>query len=219
MHSGIESSGRRSIALLVVATVTVTGVVVPSPSAVAVALPGATVKAKHQPAFKTYALATATQAKIMNVKIVRHKGTPDDKKGTEIQDRGIFSAPYGDWGGVQAGQVGNFFLAGHRTSHGGPMKRVPDLVPGDKIAITRDGKQYVYTVAYKLWINFRKADSRRLQTLPVPGRPGEVATKPAIVLSTCATPEDKAAGRKWQDKFGNPTHRIAAVGFIEPAPS
>ncbi len=99
--------------------------------------------------------------------------------------------------GQPVGQVGNFLLAGHRTAAGGPMNRVPKLDPGDKIVITRDRKEYVYTVAYKLWINFRKKQSRRLQILPVPGRPGEVATKPAIVLSTCATSEDIAAGRNW----------------------
>lgn len=35
-----------------------------------------------------------------------------------------------------------------------------------------------------------------------------------ITLSTCATPEDHAAGNYWADRFGNPEHRIEKVGVL-----
>jgi sortase A len=35
-----------------------------------------------------------------------------------------------------------------------------------------------------------------------------------ITLSTCATPEDHAAGNFWSDRFDNPEHRIDKVGVL-----
>ena len=53
-----------------------------------------------------------------------------------------------------------------------------------------------------------------MQTAPVPGRPGVAAVRPMITLSTCATPEDHAAGNFWADEFGNPEHRIDKIGVL-----
>ena len=36
-----------------------------------------------------------------------------------------------------------------------------------------------------------------------------------LTLSTCATPEDHAAGNYWSDAFGNPEHRIEKIGVLE----
>ena len=35
-----------------------------------------------------------------------------------------------------------------------------------------------------------------------------------ITLSTCATPEDHAAGNFWSDELGNPEHRINKIGTL-----
>ena len=35
-----------------------------------------------------------------------------------------------------------------------------------------------------------------------------------ITLSTCATPEDHAAGNFWADEFDNPEHRIDKIGVL-----
>jgi sortase A len=35
-----------------------------------------------------------------------------------------------------------------------------------------------------------------------------------ITLSTCATPEDRAAGNFWSDALGNPEHRIDKVAVL-----
>jgi sortase A len=35
-----------------------------------------------------------------------------------------------------------------------------------------------------------------------------------ITLSTCRTPEDRAEGNFWSDRFGNPEHRIDKIGEL-----
>jgi len=48
----------------------------------------------------------------------------------------------------------------------------------------------------------------------VPGRPGVAPTRAMITLSTCAAPEDHAAGNWWAEEFGNPEHRIDKIGVL-----
>lgn len=160
-----------------------------------------------------YATLAVPAAGIYGLKVVAYRGTPDDEAGTEIQNEGIAAAPYGSWGGVNPGQIGNLVITGHRTAHGEPLAGVPGLKNGDLIKIKTDNATYTYKVSDRLWVSFRDAKSRESQQLPVPGHPGQTATKPAIVLSTCATPEDHARGDYWHDAQGNPTHRIAIVAY------
>lgn len=162
----------------------------------------------------TRARLTVPAAGIDGLEVVSYRGTPDDRAGTQIQNRGIAAAPYGSWGGVNPGEVGNLIITAHRTSHGQPMGQVPDLTKGDLIKVSVGGKTYTYKVSHELWVNFRNETSRNSQRLPAPGQPGVAATRPAIVLSTCATPEDAARGDYWRDELGNPTHRIAVVGYL-----
>ena len=112
------------------------------------------------------------------------------------------------------GEIGNFLVTGHRTSAGSPMLDVPELKAGDVINVDRGKVRYVYRVADDMWINFRESASRARQLAAVPNQPGRAATRSAIVLSTCATPEDHANGDYWSDEFKNPTHRIAVYGFL-----
>lgn len=154
-------------------------------------------------------------AGISHLKIVTYSGDPDDTRGTEINDSGLVGAPHGSWGGVGPGQVGNLLLTAHRTSAGAPMGDVPNLSRGDKVYVDQGDARYVYVVESKTMINFRSAASRALQSAAVPGSPGKKATRPAIVLSTCATPEDNAAGDTFRDEHGNPTHRIAVYGYLQ----
>lgn len=45
-------------------------------------------------------------------------------------------------------------------------------------------------------------------------KPGQELTRAMITLSTCATPEDHAAGNYWADEFDNPEHRIDKIGVL-----
>ncbi len=190
----------------------------PGPAATS-AQPKPTVAAPVTQPRKEAAYLTVPAAGISHLKIVTYSGDPDNARGTQINDDGLVGAPRGSWGGVAPGEVGNLLLTAHRTSAGAPMAQVPELRPGAKIYVDQGATRFVYKVSSKRMINFRDASSRALQTAAVPGSPGKKATRPAIVLSTCATPEDNAAGDFWRDVHGNPTHRIAVFGYLQSVAS
>ena len=148
------------------------------------------------------------------LRVVPYRGTADDRAGTHIQDRGRGASPRGPAGGTKPGAVGNFVVTAHRTTAGRPFGRLPELRPGQHILVTAGDTVYDYRVTRTLRVSFRDPASRASQSAPVPGRPGEQATRPVITLSTCATPEDHAAGNFWSDALGNPEHRIDKVGVL-----
>ncbi|WP_145502840.1 class E sortase [Streptomyces sp. CFMR 7] len=91
---------------------------------------------------------------------------------------------------AQAGQAGNFALAGHRNTHGEPFRRIDRLRRGDRITVETRDAVYTYTVDKSL---ARTAPSDSGVIAPVPrsdittsagyGEPGYYLT-----LTTC-TPE------------------------------
>ena len=62
--------------------------------------------------------------------------------------------------------------------------------------------------------SFRSERSLAKQSAAVPGRPGVKPTQAMITLSTCRTPEDRAEGNFWSDRFNNPEHRIDKIGEL-----
>lgn len=148
------------------------------------------------------------------LKVVPYRGTTDDWPGTRIQDRGEAASPYGPHGGVGPGQVGNYLITAHRTSAGGPLRDLPSLKAGVTVSVTAGGKVYTYKITQTRETSFRSARSLAEQRAAVPGHPGEVPTRAMITLSTCATPEDNAAGNFWRDDRDNPEHRIDKVGVL-----
>jgi sortase A len=141
-------------------------------------------------------------------------GTADDRPGTRLQDRGFVASPRGTKGGVGPGEVGNFIITGHRTSHNRPFAQLPELANGKHILVTANGYVYDYVVTRTMTISFRQPTSLAQQNAAVPGRPGQKPTQAMITLSTCATPEDVAAGNRWRDALGNPEHRINKIGTL-----
>ena len=151
---------------------------------------------------------------IRSFPVVRYRGTPDDGPGTVIQNSGPMVSPRGPGGGVGPGVVGNFIVTGHRTSHTAPFAELPFLQAGDRVLVRSGDSVLVYEITGTRETSFRSAASKARQVAPIPGRPGARATKAMITLSTCATPEDHAAGNFWFDRFGNPEHRIDKVGVL-----
>jgi sortase A len=151
---------------------------------------------------------------ITSLRVVPYKGTTDDGPGTRIQDRGIAATPYGPHGGVGPGQVGNYLVTGHRIAAGGPLNRVPELKVGDRVAVTAAGTVYTYKITGTRVTSFRSDRSLAEQRAAVPGFPGKRPTQAMITVSTCATPEDDAAGNHWRDAQGNPEHRIDKIGVL-----
>jgi sortase A len=151
---------------------------------------------------------------LVDLPVVRYRGRPDDAPGTAIQNSGPAASPRGPRGGVGPGDVGNFIVTGHRSSHTMPFADLPSLRPGARVRVRAADTVYVYEITRTRQTSFRSPASLRAQVAPVPGRPGVAARHAFITLSTCATPEDHAAGNYWSDEFGNPEHRIDKIGRL-----
>ncbi|QDY75364.1 class E sortase [Streptomyces qinzhouensis] len=151
---------------------------------------------------------------VTDLEVVPYQGTTDDRAGTRIQDRGLAASPYGERGGVGPGETGNYLVTAHRLSAGGPLRELPALTEGDEVLVVHEGHRYRYEITETRTTSFRSARSLAEQRAPVPGHPGERPTRAMITLSTCATPEDDAAGNHWRDALGNPEHRIDKIGVL-----
>ena len=146
---------------------------------------------------------------------VRHyRGSPDDARGTRLQNRGIAASPYGSKGGTGVGGIGNYIITGHRTSSTSPFAQLPRLHRGAKVHLVAGGKRYTYQIVATRRTSFRSKKSLAQQSAAVPGRIGAKPTQAMITLSTCRTPEDRAEGNRWSDRFGNPEHRIDKIGEL-----
>ncbi|MBA3780465.1 MAG: class E sortase [Nocardioides sp.] len=90
------------------------------------------------------------------------------------------------------GGKGNYALAAHRVTHGEPLRRMPDLVPGDKIIV--DTRKWTYT--YLLDTGGDDLIVPFTQTWvidPLPTNPDQGGVQPAqetgqrlITLTTCS---------------------------------
>ncbi|WP_108953146.1 class E sortase [Streptomyces fragilis] len=149
-----------------------------------------------------------------DLRVVRYEGTTDDRPGTRIQDRGHAASPYGPDGGVGPGEIGNHLVTAHRLSAGGPLRDLPSLDVGDRVLVTSGGTVHEYRITETRTTSFRSGRSLAEQRAEVPGHPGREATRAMITVSTCATPEDDAAGNFWRDGNGNPEHRIDKIGVL-----
>lgn len=151
---------------------------------------------------------------ITDLAVVPYEGWTDDAPGTEIQNSGHAASPHGPRGGTGPGGIGNYQVTAHRLSSTRAFLRLPELAPGDRVRVRTRHATYVYRITDTRQTSFRSPRSLRAQRAPVPGRPGQEPTQAMITLSTCATPEDRAAGNYWSDEFGNPEHRIDKIGVL-----
>ncbi|MEU1281883.1 class E sortase [Streptomyces sp. NPDC005805] len=149
-----------------------------------------------------------------DLEVVPYEGTTDDWPGTRIQNRGLGASPYGPEGGVGPGEVGNYLVTAHRLSAGGPLRDLPALDEGDVVRVAFGGRVYEYEITETRQTSFRSERSLAEQRAAVPGEPGAKPTRAMITISTCATPEDDAAGNFWRDDRGNPEHRIDKIGVL-----
>lgn len=83
------------------------------------------------------------------------------------------------------GELGNFSLAGHRTTYGKPLNKIADLQKGDAVVVRTADTWYVYEVTDSLVV----APSQVEVIAPVPGLlPGEEVpelTERYITLTSC----------------------------------
>jgi sortase A len=111
----------------------------------------------------------------------------------EGTSEGVLARGYGHFQHTaQPGQVGNYALAAHRVTHGEPLRRMPELRPGDRVIIETVADTYTYRLDTNpnslivpftgIWV---------LDTLPK--NPDKGGTQPAqrpgqrlITLTTCS---------------------------------
>lgn len=79
------------------------------------------------------------------------------------------------------GQVGNFAVAGHRTTYGRPFHDVDQLVDGDRVVVETAAQVYVYEVTSHEIV--RPGDVQVIA--PVPDEPGTAPTEALITLTSC----------------------------------
>jgi sortase A len=151
---------------------------------------------------------------LAGIRVVPYVGTPDDGPGTAIQDDGFAASPHGSGGLVGPGGIGNYLVTGHRTSSTAPFRYLPSVPIGARIMVETPSHRLVYEVVRNQKTSFRSPASLAAQSAAVPGRPGREPTRAMITLSTCATPEDHAAGNFWSDEFHNPEHRLEKIGVL-----
>jgi sortase A len=151
---------------------------------------------------------------LRDLPVVPYRGWTDDAPGTKIQDRGVAASPHGPRGGVGPGGVGNYQVTAHRTSSTAAFADLPSLRSGSRVVMHAGNARYVYEIRRTRQTSFRSPRSLAEQRAPVPGRPGATPTKAFVTLSTCATPEDHAAGNFWSDELHNPEHRIDKIGVL-----
>lgn len=79
------------------------------------------------------------------------------------------------------GQVGNFSIAGHRTTYGKPFSDIDALVAGDSLVVQTKDAWFVYKVVETKIV----MPSDVYVIAPNPLNPGSSATKASITLTTC----------------------------------
>jgi sortase A len=151
---------------------------------------------------------------LRDLPVVPYEGWTDDGPGTRIQNGGVAASPHGPRGGVGPGGVGNYQVTAHRTSSTAAFADLPSLRRGDRALVEVAGTTYVYEIRNTRETSFRSRRSLAEQRAAVPGRPGAAPQRAYLTLSTCATPEDHAAGNYWSDRFHNPEHRIDKIGVL-----
>jgi sortase A len=131
--------------------------------------------------------------------IVEGVGVADLKKGP------------GHYPGTQLpGQVGNFVVSGHRTTHGAPFNRVDELKPGDAIVIETKDTWYTYRVDHTEIVSPTAIDV----TYPVPHERGAKPNAPMITLTSC---NPKYSARQRIIVFGKLSDKEPKSAGVPPA--
>jgi sortase A len=82
---------------------------------------------------------------------------------------------------VMPGAVGNFSIAGHRTSYGKPFTNIQLLEKGDALVVQADSAWYVYRVTSTEVV----LPTYMAAIAPTPGSPGVAPTAASITLTSC----------------------------------
>lgn len=82
---------------------------------------------------------------------------------------------------VGPGEVGNFAIAGHRTTYGKPFNQIDRLRSGDAIIIETRDHVHLYRVSADQIV----APDQASVLLPVPDQPGEQPREAVLTMTSC----------------------------------
>lgn len=100
-------------------------------------------------------------------------------EGTE---RPVLALGVGHYVGTAGpGQVGNFAVAGHRTTYGRPFHDVDKLRDGDRVVVETAATVYVYEVTSREIVRPRDVGV----IAPVPDEPGAEPTQAMLTMTSC----------------------------------
>lgn len=98
--------------------------------------------------------------------------------GADVLDQGLLGRYPGS---ANPGEIGNFAVAGHRTTYGRPLWALAELAPGDPVVVETPEAYHVYVVQ-----RLRVVDPAATEVLaPTPDQPDTAATEAWMVLTTC----------------------------------
>lgn len=95
----------------------------------------------------------------------------------EVLQRGV--GHYADT--AMPGEVGNFAMAGHRTTYGKPFNRIAELKKDDVVLVETKSTWYVYRVTGHEIV----APTQVSVLLPVPNRPDAEPTEAMLTMTSC----------------------------------
>ena len=100
----------------------------------------------------------------------------------EGTDRPVLALGLGHYAGTAGpGRVGNFSIAGHRTTYGRPLHDVERLRDGDRVVVETAGEVHVYEVTSRDVV--RPSDVGVIA--PVPDDPGAAPTEALLTMTSC----------------------------------
>ena len=98
-----------------------------------------------------------------------------------VQDDDLAKGPGHFPGTAMPGEIGNFAVAGHRSTHGEPFAYLDKLQVGDSVVMETVDSWYVYKVTWERILSPTATEV----TDPVAGHPGQQATQRTMTLVTC----------------------------------
>ena len=97
-------------------------------------------------------------------------------------DRGTLQKGIGHYPGTALpGEVGNFSIAGHRTTYGKPFNRIAELRTGERVIVETAESYFVYRV----YTDEVVLPTQVEVVLPVPGQPGLTPTEALLTMTSC----------------------------------
>lgn len=167
----MRATHRSARAVLALGVLAVTAAVVP----LTVAAP---VGAVETTAVETAAIGNGS---IGILRIPRLGGDYAQEIGEGVSERTVLNTRIGHFPGTAAaGEVGNFALAGHRTSHHAPLLRINELFVGDEILVETATSNIVYKFRSLEYVSANAIDV----TWPTP-RSESPATTGTITFVAC----------------------------------